>query len=434
MLRKSKLITGFLSACLLLPQLAQAAEYVVGISPYLPPAQAKTQAAQVNKFLLTTLQPGDTGSVFDAYRLKTVAKYSVPSNPLYKNLKVKFKFNETAIRSLAQFAAASHAPNGVNEPKKPGAIQAPQFLRFLGNNYPGQSMDILVMGSPLYGSSQTPAYSMESGLVPGLGQLQFSVGTTPFGIDNPKILTGKRIHWYTGGTNWSLHERHRWFVERFLTLFISRQGGVLASFQDDLQTVVNHVQAHRATPQSRYPTVPQAKKLQMLQVVVPRLKSDASIFNRPITQNKPSAALVANAQNVEFAIRWDCSQCDLDLYVQPMPATKTLYYGNVDDPWGHYVKDFRSSPVKNFYETVQLTKKAVDLKQTLVAIDFYDGHASRPVTGELRLSWQGRTYRKAFTIAALQGNGGRQAQEMLRLRRAPSPHWVVFNLPEVLGL
>lgn len=432
------LVSAGLVACILFPQGALAKDYVVGLSPYLKPEQAQRESRVVAHHLISTLQPGDTAVVIDAYHLRTIARFQVPNKPIYNTLKIKLKTNTQAVMALNRFAAAAQVPNKAGEPKKPGALKIPEFLRFVGSTYAAQSVDILLFGSPLYPAPQSPGFSMESGLglIPGDGHLFHSVGSTPFGVDNPQALKGKRLYWYTGGTHWALHEQHRWHVERFWSLFCSKQGATLVSFQDDLTTVLNQAKAHRATPQNQYgPLSPGKKKLEMIRVRAPQQNTNRSIYERPISQDKPPAALVKQAQNVEFGIQWRCNQCDLDLYVRPTPTADVLFFGKRQSPYGAYLKDYMSSP-KNFFETVQL-KKPVDLRQTLVAVNYFSSPlfgTAGPVTGELRVSWQGRTYRKAFTMPATRGNAGWDRQELMRTGRGPSTHWVVFNLPEMLGL
>jgi hypothetical protein len=431
------LVSAGLVGCVLFPQGALAKEYVVGLSPYLKPEQAQRESRVVAHHLISTLQPGDEAVVMDAYHLRTIARFQVPNKPIYNTLKIKLKTNAQAVAALNRFAAAAQVPNKAGEPQKPGALKIPEFLRFVGSTYPAHSVDILLFGSPLYPAPQSPGFSMESGLIPGDGHLFHSVGSTPFGVDNPQALRGKRLYWYTGGTHWALHEQHRWHVERFWSLFCSKQGGMLVSFHGDLATVLTQAKAHRATPQNQYgPISPGKKKLEMIRVRTPQQNTNTSIYERPISQDKPPAALVKQAENVEFGIQWQCNQCDLDLYVRPTPTAEVLYFGKRQSPYGAYLKDYLSSP-KNFFETVQL-KKPVDLNKTLVAVNYYSSPffapSPGPVKGEMRISWQGRTYRKAFLFTMSGGNLGWQRQDLFRTGQAPSPHWIVFNLSDILGI
>jgi hypothetical protein len=427
---RSSILTALLAAGLCLPQAAIAKDYAVILSSYLTPEQAKLHAKQSIITTLDILHPSDSATFYDGARRKTITQFSLPSKVSSTNIRVKLRLNADSIRKVNQFALTAHLPRGGAEPNKAGAIQLPEMMRVVENNFPNQPMDVLIFGNPLYPSNS--GFSMEGGLIPGDGHLSHSLGTTPFGIDHPKALQGKRIHWYTGGTDWALNEQHRYLVERFWSLYFAKQGAVLASFNDDFPSVVNSLQNHRAAPQSRYAPAPATKKLEMIRVRPPQLKTSTSIYDRPITQVKPSIAMVSQARNVEIGIRWQCNQSDLDLYTRPTPSTKTLYYGMTQSPYGVYLKDYRSSP-KNFFETVQLTQP-VDLRKTLVAVNYYGGESASPVTGELRVSWQGRTYRKAFTFTPRHGNGGQQADVMARTGRAPSAHWVVFNLPDMMGL
>lgn len=431
MLRNIMMMTTLATGLFLQTNLAEARTFVVGISPFLGKTPALKQARQVNGFILKTLAPGDDAVVFDAYKLKTIAKYSVPNKPGYNHLRIKLRINAKAVSAVNQFAAQSHAPSGAGQPRKSNAIKFPEFVRFVGNTYPAQSLDIVVFGSPLYPSPSSPAFTMETGRVPGDGHLFHSVGTTVFGVDNPSALKNKRIHWYTGGSSWAEHAQH-WHVARFWSLFCSRQSGMLSSFSDDLSTIMARAKAHTASPNSHFPPIQKTRKLEMLRIRKPVLQTSESIYNRPITPQKPPQSMIAHAGNVEFGLRWyNCNACDLDLYVKPAPNAQMLYYNRTATPYGTYIKDFRSSP-KHFFETVQLSKP-VNLNHTLVAVNYYDGQNASPITGELRISWQGKTYKKPFKILARKGNCGANKNAMLRTKQAPSNHWIVFNIPQILG-
>lgn len=409
-------------------QAVQARDYIVGLSPYMLAQQAKEQVKDISRFLIETLEPGDNARVYDAYNLKLITSFNVPDKTSYKHVKTKFRINGKAIKTLQNFANKSTLPDG----KRNGSIRIPQFMRFLGENYIfNEQVNVIVLGNPIYHDSKTPAFSMNFGAIPSDGHLFNSTSKTPFGIDNANLLKNMYVHFAYIGEDWKQNEQHGFFVKRFWRLFIEKQGGKFVTFTGDLPTLFHRIKTNTSATAHNF-TIDDTDKLEMIVLKPPQIKY-SPIYERPVTTTAPSRSDVIHAQNVEFGLSWDCKSCDMDLYVRPLPNAKTLYFNHIQTPLGRYWKDFLKSPKStNGYETISLSVP-VDLRSVLIAVNFYNGTAPKGINGELRISWNGKTYAKNFTIPATSGNKGQDRENILQNGKASNSHWIIIDPITVIG-
>ena len=415
-----------------IPQISYATEYLIGLSPYTPAAQANTQAKHISQFLIKTLKVGDNATIYDAWHLRTVATFHGPKNRAYAHPRTILKTNGTAIAKLRRFVSTSRVPHGSNEPLVRGAVNLPQFLRMLGQYRTSTGpIEVLIFANPLYDHPKSRAFSMANGRVPGFGHLFHSSTATIYGVDNLKLLSEMRVHFAYPDARWSQHPHHAIYVERFWRHFISRQGGSFVTFTGDPTLLFSRVRSKAPAPQHNDKIVP-SKKLEMLFIQKPKLTS--AIFQQSATIHAPQPEKIQKARNTLFSTRWDCAQCDMDIYVKPTKTSQALYFGHTKTSEGRYQKDFVNAPPASGYETVTLSNKPINLTRTLVAINFYDGHAPKGVQGELRILLDGEVYSYHFKIAATQGNKGRGNTQVLATGRSTGPHWLVIDIPKALKL
>ncbi|MDX2085745.1 MAG: hypothetical protein SFZ03_10210 [Candidatus Melainabacteria bacterium] len=413
------LLTAGLMASL--PTLAEAKQYVIGLSPYNPRPVAEAQTMTMARFLVETMKPGDTADVYNAYAMSRIAHFSVPNHPAYKHPKAIFQVNVKSIQALRQSAAASHAPSGKGQPAVQGAILQPQFLRMIGNNRRNAApLDIIIIGNPLYDEPQSKAFSMAGGNVPGTGHLKHSVATTVYGIDNPKLLQNTRVHLIYSGS-WARHNQHQYHVHAFWNEFIRRQSGTLVSFGSDLNANLERVKTNSPAIPTRF-DLPPSNRLDMFYYAPPVLQK--GFFETPAIQGEPPKTAVL--QNPALGIKWDCKGCDIDLYVRPARNAPVLYYAKTSSTAGKYNKDVINAPV-NGYETVNLIGD-FPVKDTFIAVNFYGGSSPGGVRGEFRVQSGKQTYAKPFHITAGQGNAGVGREQTLQTGKPASPHWVVLSL------
>lgn len=413
---------------------ASAYELAIGLSPYQDARQAETQVKQVLQFLTDTVQPGQSALLFDAYHLRTLGVFAVPSNPSYRHPKAKINANTKTIAALSTFAKQAGLPPGTQETAMQSALRWPQALRFIGQNYPVKEMaHLILLGSPLFDDPAEQAFSMRNGRIPGDGHLTSERARSPYGTKGQEtVLAQWRVHLGFPSWSWKQDDHHAFYVQRFWTLHVEQQGGQLTTFTNDMPTLFERVRADAAAPTHQYKAVP-SDKVEMIQLRPPTVKQ-TSIYERPVTTTPLSAEAVHHASNVEVGITWECGGCDLDLYGQHAPGAPVLWFLNLQTPQGTYFKDWTTSPrASSGYETLAY-QAPVDVNSMLLAVNFYHGKAPGGVKGEVRISLNGQTYAKAFHVPAQEGNGGAGRQETLTARRAHNPAWLVIDPVEVLGI
>lgn len=431
---KTRLV--FLSLMFLLfmvPNQSSAYEMAIGLSPHQDTRQAEMQVKQVLQFLTETIQPGQSALLFDAYHLRTLGAFAVPSNPSYRHPKAKLNANAKTIAALFEFAKQAGLLPGTQESAMQNALRWPQALRFIGQNYPvKEKAHLILLGSPLFDDPAEQGFSMRNGRIPGDGHLTSERARSPYGTKGQEtVLSQWRVHLAFPGWSWKRDDHHAFYVQRFWTLHIERQGGQLATFTNDTPTLFERVRTNAAAPPHQY-KAELSDKVEMIQLRPPTVKQ-TSIYERPVTTVPLSAEAVRHATNVEVGVTWS-ADIDVDLYGQLAPGTSVLWFLNMQTPEGQYFKDWTSSPrASSGYETLAF-QKPVDLNSMLLAVNFYHGKALGGVQGEVRIAVNGQTYAKPFHIPAEQGNGGIGRQETLAARRAHNTAWLVIDPMEVLGI
>lgn len=430
------LIRFFLGmALLIIPTTTLAKNSMIGISPFQEAKAAEVQAKIILQFLTTTLEPGDSAMLFDAYHIQTLGHFVVPNNSAYRHPKAKIQANTKAVRSLLNFAKQAKKPRGTDEPSVVGAIRLPQALRFIGENFPAEKKsDLILLGNPLHDDPKDKVYTMRNYRIPGDGHLTHTRNATPYGIKGQETLLAKwRVHLGFADESWARDENHSFSVQRLWTLFVEKQGGRLSTFTSDLPTLFQRVQTGASSPKHSY-ELQTSDKLEMLILRKPRVRNQLPIYERPITKTPLATELLRQASNVEVGLTWDCSWCDLDLYVRPGHAAQTLSFQTMQSDDGQYFKDWQRSPrATNGYETVILNG-TVDMTTLFLAVNIYGGRTSGGVHGELRISLDGQTYASAFHLKARMGNVGAEREHVMETGQVPSNHWVVIDPMKVIGL
>ncbi|MCJ8271622.1 MAG: hypothetical protein MJK04_19760, partial [Psychrosphaera sp.] len=373
---------------------AAAKEYAIAISPNVSKAQAKVHYSKAVGFLIT-MQEGDSALVINGDSLATLGRFTIPKDPIYASPKARVKYNKAVVGKMAKLAKAANAPSS----RIAGAVRLPQLLRHIGANKIAPEIDVIVLGSALYGAPAQPAFSMKDGVFPSDGHLKHGRDITPFGVVHPAQLSGLRIH--LGFNDTGLSDRKLHFIERFWALYAQAQGAELVSFTKDLPTLFNRAKNNVEPPQNNYKQG-NSDKLQMIRLAPQKLQSQ-SIYNRPVSTSVLKAKQLQKAKNVQLGISWQCQDCDLDLYSRARPDAQVLWYGHTKSPLGIYFKDYQKSPdTKNGYETIAYTT-AIDLRALQIFVNFYKGDAPKGVRGEVRISVDGKTYSTPFHIKAKRG-------------------------------
>lgn len=410
---------------------AQAKNFYIGLSPVLSHEAAARQTKEVLQFLTRNVQAGEQAVLFDAWDVRTIGTFSVPESAAYSSEKAKLQFNRALVGRLMDM---SRADSPMLSSAVTGAVKLPQFLEFLGQNYaPLEDADILVLGSPIYVDLQSPQMSMTGGKFAGDGHFSAPPADTPFSVvGKENLLKGARVHVYIPDQGWAVNDSYAYMVKRMWTLFIEGQGGVLSSFTDDPQTFWQRA-GSSATALPHTFKREETSKLETL-VIEQKESSIKPIYERDLTTLPPSPETLRMAENVEIGISWTCQSCDIDLYVRPYNRAQVLYFGQTQSNEGLYHKDFIRSPVsQGGFETVSFTVP-VDLRDTLVAINWFRGAAPEGVSGEVRLAIGDKTYGLPFQIKAADGNAALGRDETLQSGQPANDRWLVINPKTILGL
>lgn len=432
MYKNTLLFCAMLIVWLVAVQAASARNLVVAVSPYYTPDEARKHSIQLLQ-QLTQLDQGSRVTMIDGYNLSIIGEFNIPDNPAYKNPKARLGVNRKAVTALKRFADQSVTPGGEGHPSLSGAVRLPQLLRYVANNFVRSgSLDVIILGSPLYDDPKEPVFSMAGGHFPSDGHLFASQGKTPFGATGHSGLL-KNVHVHIGYDNDNIMrgDRHAYFVKRFWTLYVEALGGKLGGFVGDVPTLFRRVSNNAAPPAHDFKPV-KSNKLEM--IILPPVENRQSIFERPVSETALSQAQIRRAENVQIGISWQCALCDLDLYAQAIPGAPVLYFGRTVTTHGRYWKDYRNSPgPTNGYETIGFNVP-LDLRTLIIAVNFYEGKAPQGVSGEVRLSVDGHTYASTFHIAATTGNKGRGIFEVIESGHTDRPQSIIINPLRVVGL
>lgn len=419
-----KLICAVVVLYMSIWQNAYGRNFIIAVSPYLNPVEAKQQNIALLQSL-TQLLPGDKAVLLDGYNLNHIGDFTIPDNPAYKSPKARLNINREAVGALMQFAEKSVTPGTNGHPSVNGAVHLPQLLGHLAKNYAQTGkLDVIVLGSPFYDDPREAAFSMTEGRFPSDGHLFASQNKTPFGDpQHPQLLTNLQVHISYGSENIMQSDQHRFYVHRFWALYIEQHGGKLVSFVADMPTLFRKINQNALPlPHEHIPV--RSDKLEMIRLRPQEIKQ--SIHDRPLSKSSVTQTQIRMAHNVEIGISWKC-QCDVDLYARPTPNAQVLYFWETSSEFGQYWKDYRDAPhATNGFESISF-KMPLDLRTLLIAINFYEGEAPQGVSGEIRIAVDNETYAAPFHIPATRGNGGHDMAKVFETGKASGHHSVIVD-------
>ncbi len=423
----SVLLTVFLTT-----SAVSAKDYALAFSPYQRPGAAHDQMIAALQFM-TALKPGDSVQIFDGYHLSLIGTFNIPAKTAYNSVRARMAVNAKAVKALKTFIDAARVPGGNGHPTLAGSIRLPQLLRLVAMDRPAnETMDVIVIGSPLYDDPMEPAYTMVGGRYPSDGHLSHGRRDTLYGAaDSPTLLESLRLHISYAGNAIFASDRHHYAVERFYDLYMTAQGGQLISFAGDLDLVFKRVKNGAKAPVRGY-KADGSDKLEMIRLRQVELKQ--SIYNRPLTHTPLTAMQVQRAEQIEVGISWDCETCDLDLYALAYPGADMIYFDQSSTSLGTLWKDHLRSPRGNRgFETIAF-HQPLDLRRLKLAVNFYRGKAPGGVNGELRLAVGDKTYSQLFHIQADRGNqASASVRDSLNNNHPASRHTVIINPLELVS-
>ncbi len=368
--------------------------YIVGVSPFIPQAQAAAVRKALFLMMLEKIPIGSHVTVFDAYHLVRITDFAIPAKDAFTYPKIRTKQFAPNLRETQRFLDTSVVGDGE---AGEGMIRVPEFLDLVASLglHDQPPATVVLLGGALYLDPNDARFSMAGGLYPTDEHLCVARAMSVFGTtDRRGQLRGARVHYAYLGHPWvnAVHEEP---VRRFWSLFIEEQGGELVTFVGDLPTVVDRM----ADPDAHAPWRYQLN------------------CTEPPNPSRP----------LRIGIRWTCHDCDLDLYSRPGAAAAELCFRNTRTPEGVYIKDYTSSPPANDFEWIEYRVR-VDLSKVKAAVNFYAGQSAGGVSGEVRVQSGERTYGAPFRIAASEGNQGGESDH-----RASSRYWTVLDIGALVG-
>jgi len=153
-----------------------------------------------------------------------------------------------------------------------------------------------------------------------------------------------------------------------------------------------------------------------------------SIYERALSERVPGVHELAEARDVEIAIRWTCD-CDFDLAIQ-LRGTEAISYRVPETASGTLHKDFTSSEALELgWETVTL-RGPVDLTTALIAINLYRGAPGAEV--EVRIAIDQETWGQRYRIRRA-ADGGQGFTKTMRTGTPANGAWVVVDALSLMG-
>ncbi len=417
-----------LSLILMMATPSYARNFVIGISPSISPSDTEMVFKKVVQFLLEEVHLGDEATIYDAYNNKLIGTFKVPNKRGYDHPKPKAKYNKKVLMRLKAFLSAEFISSEIPT-NAASIIRFPQFISFVGENIKtDENTDVILIGNPLYIDFKETSFSMTEGFFPSDGHINASVKKSVFGTKERRgLLKGIKIHFAYRDVSWH-NDLHAEMIKRFWSIYVVEQGGSLATFVSDLDTVIARAVDLESSNRRIYDFDKTNDKLEMLSVQREiNRKHVNEVFDKQVTTttHKPTSY----KGKVLVGIKWDCMKCDLDLYARPENGKKVLFFGNTSSPEGTYHKDFLDSPTPvNGLEYIQF-KKDVDIKNMFIAVNFYKGEFPSGPRGEIRIELNGVIYAKKFHIRSEKGNKGGNTSKM-----NSDSSWIVIKpLDIVLG-
>lgn len=412
--------------CMALSPISHAKNYVIILSPLQTQEDLKSQVGEVLSFVFTRMKIGDKAYAIDGAQIKTIGEYE----SRYANPKANAQVNRSFVAAMSLFV---QNPIAIPDHAVAAAIKLPHVMEFLGQNHRSFSgADIIILGSPIYADMNNPEWSMKGHKWFNDGFLNAPSSESVVSIQGrAEFLKGSRVHWGFLNKNWIVNESYAFHQKRMWTLYIEGNGAVLSSFTDDMDTLWKNAEESAGALAHDF-KLDDTTKPEIFMVEEP--KTETPIYQREITEGVPSLSTIRRAKNVEIAISWDCKPCDLDLYVKPHNGADIIYHGNRSTPEGFYHKVYSQSPTtSNGFEVVTI-KSDVDLRDTMIGVNWASGANLNGVKGEFRISIDGVTYASAFEMPHGSGGGHRENFASTLASGETCIHWVVLKPTTLLGV
>ena len=466
-------------------------DIVIGLSPLQPTATRESQQTLLRSYLLNGCPNGSHVVAVDGWNLTTIFDLQLPV----------FTFDSAAARAPKVLSALNAAgrwsrsfalapsPSPLNET---AAIKVPQFFHKVSLPPPSGRRAIVLLASPLCLVPEESTFSMSEMRYPSDGHLARTTAESMYGIaDTQGRLTNTTVLWAFPSEGVWASERHRDCVERWWSLYIAGQGGVLAGFGADApqlmraatnttprplgnfavtlgdSNVVMHTATNRVVlvsverarpapipaPQSAAATnspaspAPVPVKVASPPETPPPTQTVAHVTEPPqvpkpklpdkqVEKSAPSLPALKEiptprAGNIGIAIFWEAGHgADVDLHVAARSGLPEAYWNKPSVERVHYFRDIRSSPSLKDNPRWQADWEYCEVEQAQLdepVVWLNVYDANGPVGGMIRIQFDGRIVDRPFQFKAGLGNHGRDSDLAVRAR---SPYWQEIHLTD----
>ena len=398
---------------------------IIGLSPFLDHSVKDDVYRRIVTTLVQDLPVGSSFTAYDAYHLTTIVHLEIPTARAFQNERTRVNQFQEPIRRLQQFLAREGGGIGSAGSDGTNAVRFPQFVRLLSeqparSNY---SVEVIILGHPLYIDAKEPSFSMRDGYFPSDGHLTATREQSVYGqLEPTNTLAGVTVHFGYFGDPW-MNELHQERIRRFWSLYLQQQGGSLGTFSSDLTGVFRGIDpnAHPFRP-SVYAVDAKQTELTMLRMTRTVDQTDWITRNAVSAEAPPGPKAMRGP--LKIGIRWK-GNIDLDLYARPRGDAETLSFHHPRSPDGYYDKDHRASS-EHDYEFIEF-EQPVDVRELEASVNYYAGDSTTPPSGEVRVEYENRIYSGTFELAALHGNQGRGGE-------AQKEYWTRLDIPRILRL
>jgi hypothetical protein len=468
------------SMCVAVPE---PPEIILGVSPWTPSAEWAKQQGLLQRFVVADCPNGSRVVVMDGWELRVICAVQLPKLA-YDSPSARAPRAAAALAALKQWGdhlGANQPPRGL---KDSSAIRLPELLQAASDRPAPAGRILVLLASPFCIVPNEESFSMVEARYPSDAHLARPLAESPYGIAEKRGRLAKtEVLWaYQSENIWS-SQLHRERVTRWWSLFIAGQGGVLAAFNSDApQTlfaaarpnhypvgqyavnsedadVVMHAADGRQVPLklSRNKSVPLAEP-QPAPAVPPSQASAAIISSSPpppapappenpplVSKPEPEQKLlvaesdikapaeipIPAAGNIGVAAVWQAAPgTDIDLWVAARPGLPEAYWHRPHVEHVRYFRDIRTAQSvkdnaqwRQAWEYVEIEKARLD--EPSVWLNVYE--AAGPVSGIIRIQFNGRVVDRPFSFNVRRGNKGQDSNPSFRVR---SPYWQRISLAD----
>lgn len=486
------LIAGFSTWLASAAPTEQANEIVIGLSPFQPAAERARQQSLLQRFFVTDAPNGSRIIAWDAWELRVIADAQLP-RLAYDTPAARAPRVAPALVALKQWFGGldgKQTPTGL---KDSSAIAVPQFLQAATVQPATGRRAIVILGSPFCLVPNEPSFSMTETRYPSDGHLNAGDKSIYSLADRRERLANTTVLWAYGSESVWASQNHRERVARWWTLFIAGQGpnAMLAAFSADAPQVLlaatgtNHhaigkysvnpddtallmheagerqvpvkSEAHQAPPPepvqqpaSRLEAQPAPSNVAVVTViplVEPASRAEAAPISReaeppakpveetvvakPVLTEIPKPAL----GNIGIAAVWNAAPgTDIDLWVAASAGAPEAYWNRPRVPRVRYSRDIRTARSAKDDRQWQAAWEYVEVEGATVTeptvwLNVYS--AKGPVSGIVRVQFDGHVVDRPFQFNVARGNRGRDSDKAARVQ---SPYWQQVKLADFLQL